>query len=75
MLAGHFGAKKMYSLLSKHVWWPNMLGSYKCAYMPALFAKIKRIVHRLPDVERDQMQAKMHLYTHMSAYIQEINNK
>ena len=27
------------------------------------------------DVERDQMQAKMHLYTHISAYIQVINNK
>ena len=27
------------------------------------------------DIEQDQMQAKMHLYTHISAYIQVINNK
>ena len=27
------------------------------------------------DVEQDQMQAKMHLYTHISAYIQVINKK
>ena len=27
------------------------------------------------DVEQDQMQAKMHLYTHISAYIQAFNNK
>ena len=31
MLAGHFGAKKMYGLLSELVWWPNMLGLYKHA--------------------------------------------
>ena len=30
---------------------------------------------QLADVERDQMQAKMPLYTHISAYIQVINNK
>ena len=27
------------------------------------------------DVEQDQMQAKIHLYTHISAYIQAFNNK
>ena len=27
------------------------------------------------DVERDQMQAKMHLYAHIFAYIQAFNNK
>ena len=27
------------------------------------------------NVERDQMQAKMHLYMHISAYVQAINNK
>ena len=27
------------------------------------------------DVEWDQMQAKMHLYMHISAYIQALNNK
>ena len=31
--------------------------------------------HTANDVERDQMQAKVHLYTHISAYIQVINNK
>ena len=48
MLAGHFGAKKMYSLLSEHVWWPNMLGHASMLVVPALFAKSKRTVHRLP---------------------------
>ena len=27
------------------------------------------------DVERNQMQAKMHLYTHISAYIQAFKHK
>ena len=31
MLAGHFGAKKICSLLSKCVWWSNILGSLKHA--------------------------------------------
>ena len=34
-----------------------------------------RVAHRVADVERDQMQAKMHLYTYISAYIQAFNNK
>ena len=37
MLAGHFGAKKIFSLLSEHVWWPNMLGSCKRAYSCLLY--------------------------------------
>ena len=32
MLVGHFGAKKMCSLLSEHAWWLNMLGLCKRAY-------------------------------------------
>ena len=31
VLAGHFGAKKMCSLLSECIWWPNMLESFKSA--------------------------------------------
>ena len=43
ILAGHFGDKKMCSLLSGRVWWPNMLGSYiSMLVMPTPFAKSKK---------------------------------
>ena len=40
-----------------------------------MVVKPKRLDLKVIDIEQDQMQAKMHLYTHIFAYIQAFNNQ